>query len=119
MYVYPYTHTHTQGDTINNFGCGPKGPTDCFVGTTPGEHWARRPGMRRDAQKLKVKVAKGASLPWSPLDEQQGQIAMRSDIQGIQGMQGMQGMQVVDIPDAEVAKMGLLGRGNAGVVVEH
>lgn len=32
-----------QGDTINSFGCGPKGPQDCFVGTTPSEHWARRP----------------------------------------------------------------------------
>ncbi len=31
-----------QGDTINGFGCGPKGPSDCSVGTTPGEHWARR-----------------------------------------------------------------------------
>ena len=31
-----------QGDTINGFGCGPKGPHDCSVGTTPGEHWARR-----------------------------------------------------------------------------
>ena len=30
-----------QGDTINGFGCGPKGPMDCFVGTTPSEHWAR------------------------------------------------------------------------------
>jgi len=47
LYVCISIHTHTQGDTINNFGCGPKGPTDCFVGTTPGEHWARRPGMRR------------------------------------------------------------------------
>ena len=52
-----------QGDTINNFGCGPKGPMDCSVGTTPGEHWARRPVQRKEGQKLKVKIAKGASLP--------------------------------------------------------
>ena len=32
-----------QGDTINSFGCGPNGPKDCFVGTTPSEHWAQRP----------------------------------------------------------------------------
>jgi len=50
-----------QGDTINSFGCGPKGPMDCQVGTTPGEHWARRPTERKEHQKLKV--AKGAALP--------------------------------------------------------
>jgi hypothetical protein len=55
-----------QGDTINGFGCGPKGPMDCSVGTTPGEHWARRPTMRKQAQKLKVNVAKGATLGASP-----------------------------------------------------
>lgn len=55
-----------QGDTINNFGCGPKGPMDCSVGTTPGEHWARRPTMRKEGQKLKVSVAKGAALGATP-----------------------------------------------------
>jgi hypothetical protein len=58
-----------QGDTINGFGCGPGGPADCTVGTTPGEHWARRPAMRKEGQKLRVNVVRGASLPWSPLDE--------------------------------------------------
>jgi len=58
-----------QGDTINNFGCGPNGPMDCQVGTTPGEHWARRPNMqRKQGQKLRVNVAKGSTL-FNPLDE--------------------------------------------------
>jgi hypothetical protein len=56
-----------QGDTINNFGCGPKGPEDCFVGTTPGEHWARRPNEAKEHQKLKL--PKGAQLGANPFDE--------------------------------------------------
>ena len=56
-----------QGDTINGFGCGPKGPHDCFVGTTPGEHWARRPNEAKEHQKLKL--PKGAQLGANPFDE--------------------------------------------------
>lgn len=31
-----------QGNTINDWGCGPDGPLSCTVGTTPSEHYARR-----------------------------------------------------------------------------
>ena len=50
-----------QGDTINGFGCGPKGPTDCSVGTTPGEHWARRgrQGNMKQQQLAAVHTTKG------------------------------------------------------------
>jgi len=52
-----------QGDTKNSFGCGPNGPMDCSVGTTPGEHWIRRPNVqRKEGQKLRVNVAKGSNL---------------------------------------------------------
>jgi len=40
-----------SGQTKNSFGCGPKGPMDCSVGTTPSQHWARRPVLR-PSQKL-------------------------------------------------------------------
>merc|ERR1712216_949035 len=41
-----------QGDTINSFGCGPKGPMECFTGTTPGQHWAQngRNGLFKQQQ---------------------------------------------------------------------
>mmetsp|Transcript_1203 Transcript_1203/g.2015 ORF Transcript_1203/g.2015 Transcript_1203/m.2015 type:complete len:87 (+) Transcript_1203:3-263(+) len=81
-----------QGDTNNSFGCGPNGPMDCSVGTTPGEHWIRRPNVqRKEGQKLRVNVAKGSNLQMT-----------------MQGAQGMQGMQIVDIPDAQALQMGLL-----------
>ena len=25
-----------------SWGCGPNGPNDCSVGTTPGQHWAKQ-----------------------------------------------------------------------------
>ena len=31
-----------QENTINDWGCGPGGPLDCTVGTTPSQHFARR-----------------------------------------------------------------------------
>ena len=40
-----------SGQTKNSFGCGPKGPMDCSVGTSPSQHWARRPVLR-PSQKL-------------------------------------------------------------------
>jgi len=50
-----------QGDTMNNWGCGPKGPTDCQVGTTPGEHWLRKPHTApyKQGQKLKLEQTSG------------------------------------------------------------
>ena len=49
-----------QGDTINSFGCGPKGPMECFTGTTPGQHWANR--ETRGRMLPKMKVAQGTRL---------------------------------------------------------
>ena len=41
-----------QPDTEERrFGCGPGGPMDCFVGTTPSEHWVRGSGLDRSKQK--------------------------------------------------------------------
>jgi len=74
-----------QGDTINDWGCGPGGPMDCSVGTTPGEHWARRPAQRKEGQKLKVNIAKGATLPatisWNGLGEKTNPFAENPDEQ--------------------------------------
>jgi len=45
--------------TINGFGCGPAGPLDCNVGTSPSQHFKAAKGQAS----LKAKVApKGAAL---------------------------------------------------------
>jgi hypothetical protein len=31
-----------QENTINNWGCGPGGPLDCTVGTTPSQHFSSK-----------------------------------------------------------------------------
>ncbi len=31
-----------QDNTINNWGCGPGGPLDCTVGTTPSQHFSSK-----------------------------------------------------------------------------
>ena len=58
---------------------------DCSVGTTPGEHWARRPAQRKEGQKLKVNIAKGATLPatisWNGLGEKTNPFAENPDEQ--------------------------------------
>ena len=35
-------YMHINDATINGFGCGPNGPSDCDVGTSPSQHFARR-----------------------------------------------------------------------------
>mmetsp|Transcript_50455 Transcript_50455/g.132488 ORF Transcript_50455/g.132488 Transcript_50455/m.132488 type:complete len:82 (+) Transcript_50455:39-284(+) len=40
---------HFQGNTINDWGCGPGGPLHCTVGTTPQQHYivgAPQPSFR-------------------------------------------------------------------------
>ena len=56
-----------QPDTEERrFGCGPGGPMDCFVGTTPSEHWVRGSGPDRAKQKqlAAVKEAKKQQLTY-------------------------------------------------------
>ena len=47
-------YMHINDATINGFGCGPKGPMDCSVGTTPSQHFARGKRVAARQQKLLV-----------------------------------------------------------------
>mmetsp|Transcript_7600 Transcript_7600/g.12058 ORF Transcript_7600/g.12058 Transcript_7600/m.12058 type:complete len:116 (+) Transcript_7600:798-1145(+) len=35
-------YQNINSGTINGYGCGPAGPLDCTVGTTPSQHWGRK-----------------------------------------------------------------------------
>mmetsp|Transcript_7575 Transcript_7575/g.14841 ORF Transcript_7575/g.14841 Transcript_7575/m.14841 type:complete len:158 (-) Transcript_7575:138-611(-) len=57
-----------QADTINDYGCGPDGPMDCQVGTTPGQHWARGSQKFKNGM-MKRQMALSGNLKWNGLPE--------------------------------------------------
>jgi len=53
-----------QANTINDYGCGPNGPMDCSVGTTPDQHYARK---KIDNKVGMMKRQMGLDLKWNGL----------------------------------------------------
>jgi len=57
-----------QEDTINDYGCGPDGPMDCNVGTSPSQHWANGGRAFKNGM-MKRQMSLQGNLKWNGLPE--------------------------------------------------